>query len=64
MGCKNFGLKDTHFWGFLAFVLTSFVKILEVGSTFISPPFPCVYQCKQDCMKKLFKFKQINIKIV
>jgi hypothetical protein len=34
MGCKNFGLKGTHFWGFLAFVLTSFVKILEVGSPF------------------------------
>jgi hypothetical protein len=41
-GCENFwgGGGGTPFWGFIAFLLTSLVKIYNGGSTFIPPAPP------------------------
>jgi hypothetical protein len=40
---KIIGL-GTPFWGFIAFLLTSFAKILEEGSTFSPPHLPVRFE--------------------
>ncbi len=47
----NFGREGTTFWCFIAFLLTSFAKILEGGYTFI-PPHPPLCASMQVCNKK------------
>jgi hypothetical protein len=50
-GLWKFWWEGTPFWCFIAFLLTSFAKILEGGYTFIRPlppphpPTPCVHLC-------------------
>ncbi len=56
-GCENVLGEGTPFWCFIAFLLTSFAKVLEGGYTFIpltpppAPP-PCVHLRQYQCFPK------------